>query len=118
MESEQCVAVGGELSTVSFKTEVHETAADFWSKGVDNSKGNFESILTKIKSYEQNADTDWIDILRENFLTGKGKDILEINEGNNTYISIQIITNYLHASGEIWRDGKSGMAIKMHKGSL
>jgi len=100
LESEQCVAVGGELSTVSFKTEVHETAADFWSKGVDNSKGILESILTKIKSYEQNADTDWIDILQENFLTGKGKDILEINEG------------------EIWRDGKSGMAIKMHKGSL
>jgi len=100
LESEQCVAVGGELSTISFKTEVHETAADFWSKGVDNSKGILESILTKIKSYEQNADTDWIDILRENFLSGKGKDILEINEG------------------EIWRDGKSGMAIRMHKGSL
>ena len=84
------MAVGGELSTISFRTEVHETAADFWSKGVDNSKGILESILTKIKSYEKNADTEWIDILRDNFLTGKGEDILNINEGKS-YIMIYLL---------------------------
>ena len=81
MESEQCVDMGGRLSTISFKTEIHEIPAGFWSVGVDNSKGILETILTKIKSYEQNADTKWIDILRENFAHGIGNKFLEINEG-------------------------------------
>ena len=49
------MAVGGELSTISFKTEVQETAADFWSKGVDNFKG----ILDKIKECNKTALTEF-----------------------------------------------------------
>ena len=66
---------------ISFKTQIHEIPAGFWSLGVDNSKGILETILTKIKSYEKNADTKWIDVLRENFAHGNGNKFLEINEG-------------------------------------
>ena len=81
LESEQCVDTGGKLSTVSFKTQLHDIPAGFRSVGVDNSKGILETILTKIKSYEQNADTKWIDVLKENFALGNGNKFLEINEG-------------------------------------
>ena len=73
--------MGGKLSTISFKTQIHEIPADFWSEGVDNSKVLLEKILKKIKSYEQNSDTKWIDVLRENFALGKGNQFIEINEG-------------------------------------
>ena len=73
--------MGGKLSTISFKTQIHEIPADFWSEGVDNSKVILETILKKIKSYEQNSDTKWIDILRENFALGKGSQFVEMNEG-------------------------------------
>ena len=73
--------MGGKLSTISFKTQIHEIPAGFWSVGVDNSKGILETILTKIKSYEQNGDTKWIDVLRENFAHANGNKFLDINEG-------------------------------------
>ena len=73
--------MGGKLSTISFKTEIHEIPADFWSVGVDNSKVLLETILKKIKSYEKNSDTNWIDVLRENFALGKGNKFAEMNEG-------------------------------------
>merc|ERR1739838_180014 len=92
--------MGGKLSTISFKTQIHEIPADFWSEGVDNSKVILETILKKIKSYEQNSDTKWIDILRENFALGKGSQFIEMNEG------------------EIWTDDKTGMSIKMQKGAF
>eukprot|EP00092_Neocalanus_flemingeri_P031482 GFUD01034190.1.p1 GENE.GFUD01034190.1~~GFUD01034190.1.p1 ORF type:complete len:1065 (+),score=194.32 GFUD01034190.1:162-3356(+) len=98
LESEQCMDMGGKLSTISFKTQLHEMPADFWSEGVDKSKVILETILKKIKSYEQNSDTKWIDVLRENFALGKG--IVEINEG------------------EIWTDDETGMSIKMEKGAF
>ena len=71
--------MGGKLSTISFKTEIHEIPAGFWSLGMDKSKGILETILTKIKSYEQTSDTKWIDVLRENFAHMNGNKFL--NEG-------------------------------------
>ena len=73
--------MGGRLSTISFKTQIHEIPTGFWSVGMDKSKGILETILTKIKSYEQNSDTKWIDVLRENFAHANGNTFLEINEG-------------------------------------
>ena len=73
--------MGGALTTLSFKTEIHEIPADFWSEGVDKSKGILETILDKIKIYEKHSDSKWIDILRENFALGKGNQFIQINEG-------------------------------------
>ena len=81
MESDQCMDMGGKLTTISYKTQLNEIPANFWSEGVDNSKVILETILKKIKSYEQNSDTKWIDILRENFALGKGSQFVEMNEG-------------------------------------
>jgi hypothetical protein len=75
------VDMGGRLSTISFKTVIHEIPSGFWSVGVDKSKGILETILTKIKSYEQTPDNKWIDVLRENVAHANGNKYLEINEG-------------------------------------
>ena len=81
MESEQCMNKGGKLTTISYKTQLHQTPFNFWDKGVDNSKVIVETILKKIKSYEQNSDKKWNDILKENFALGKGSQFTQANEG-------------------------------------
>ena len=80
-ESEQCFNAGAKLSTVRFKTQVYEMSPDFWSVGVEKSKVILESILTKIKSYEKNAGSNWIDTLRESLSPAEKKQLF-LNEGN------------------------------------
>ena len=72
---------GSKLSTISFKTEIYEIPADFWSLGVENSKVLLETILKKIRSYEKNSNINWIDVLRENVALGQENQFVEINEG-------------------------------------
>ena len=65
LESQQCLQ--GKLTTVIFKREEIQLPAEFWTKGVDNSKIILETILDKIKSYEQISESSWISFVRDNF---------------------------------------------------
>ena len=92
LESEQCVDVGGKLSALSFKTDIHDIPTDFWSEGVGQSKGILETILVRIKSYEKSADIKWIDALREKFVNGNGNAFLDLDEGmKNVLVDIVLI---------------------------
>ena len=66
-ESEICG--DGKLTTVGFRTSTHKIPQEFWTKGVDNSKIILETILDKIKFFEEISDSAWIDFVRENFAT-------------------------------------------------
>ena len=66
-ESEVCG--DGKLTTVGFSSRTHKIPQEFWTKGVDNSKIILETILDKIKFFEEISDSAWIDFVRENFAT-------------------------------------------------
>ena len=67
--SESGICGDGKLTTVGFRTSTHKIPQEFWTKGVDNSKIILETILDKIKFFEEISDSAWIDFVRENFAT-------------------------------------------------
>ena len=86
MESEVCsspggVGTSGKLSTVStlgFSSTTHRLPQDFWTKGVDKSKFILETILNKIKYFEEVTESTWIDFVKENFALDNLRDGNEI----------------------------------------
>ena len=85
---------------------------DFWAKGVDKSKNILETILNKIKFFEEVSETSWIDFVKENFaiqnLQAEGKCIRKY----------QFQNDILFVSGNTIIDEKNGLTIKLNDGSL
>ena len=79
MESQQCLQ--GKLTTVQFRREEIHLPGDFWTRGVDNSKTILETILDKIKSYEQSSELSWIDFIRDNYVL----DNPDVNDGEDSF---------------------------------
>lgn len=79
VESQQCLE--GKLTTVQFRKEEVRLPGDFWTRGVDNSKIILETILDKIKSYEQISESSWIEFVRDNFAL----ENLEVQNGENWF---------------------------------
>ena len=77
VESQQCLE--GKLTTVQFRKEEVRLPGDFWTRGVDNSKIILETILDKIKSYEQISESSWIEFVRDNFAL----ENLDVHNGEN-----------------------------------
>ena len=84
VESQQCLE--GKLTTVQFRKEEVKLPGDFWTRGVDNSKIILETILDKIKSYEQISESSWIAFVRDNFAL----ENLDVHNGENWCLSISI----------------------------
>ena len=80
VESQQCLE--GKLTTVHFRKEEVKLPGDFWTQGVDNSKIILETILDKIKSYEQISESSWIEFVRDNFAL----ENLEVHNGENWFL--------------------------------
>ena len=43
------------------------TPQEFWTKGVDRSKFILETILNKIKFFEEVTESSWLEFVKENF---------------------------------------------------
>ena len=80
------MGTSGKLSTVStlgFSSNIHRLPQDFWTKGVDKSKFILETILNKIKYFEEVTESTWIDFVKENFALDS------LREGN--YLNTQCV---------------------------
>ena len=92
-ESEICG--DGKLTTVGFRTSTHKIPQEFWTKGVDNSKIILETILDKIKFFEEISDSAWIDFVRENFATDdflfENGECLSLKYKKCTYYVVDIL---------------------------
>ena len=82
-ESELCGAGDtGKLTRVGFSSATHRIPQDFWHKGVDKSKFVLETILNKIKFFEEVSESTWVDLVRENFAL----ENLQIQDGEFEFL--------------------------------